>query len=69
LPDGDEFRIGAAQTRRLHARGDELTWWSGLEIVRKSLGRHEIATVQTTAIDCESGNRQRGTVWRIVDKR
>src|SRR2546429_2889133 len=28
---------------------------SGLEIVRKSLGRHEIATVQATAIDQESG--------------
>src|SRR3954452_25273827 len=28
---------------------------SGLEIVRKSLGRHEIATVQTTDIDRESG--------------
>src|SRR5256886_11965446 len=28
---------------------------SGLEIVRKSLGRHEIATVQTTAIDKEAG--------------
>ena len=28
---------------------------SGLEIVRKSLGRHEIATVQTTAIDNEGG--------------
>src|SRR5687768_8481127 len=28
---------------------------SGLEIVRKSLGRHEIATVQTTAIDQEAG--------------
>jgi hypothetical protein len=28
---------------------------SGLDIVRKSLGRHEIATVQTTAIDGESG--------------
>jgi hypothetical protein len=28
---------------------------SGLDIVRKSLGRHEIATVQTTAIDRESG--------------
>src|SRR5258706_7614594 len=28
---------------------------SGLEIVRKSLGQHEIATVQTTAIDKESG--------------
>jgi hypothetical protein len=28
---------------------------SGLEIVRKSLGRHEIATVQTTAIDRDAG--------------
>src|SRR6476661_4608766 len=27
----------------------------GLDIVRKSLGQHEIATVQTTAIDQESG--------------
>src|SRR5271154_4262243 len=28
---------------------------TGLEIVRKALGRHEIATVQTTAIDNEAG--------------
>src|SRR5215207_9066723 len=28
---------------------------SGLDLVRKSLGRHEIATVQTTAIDREAG--------------
>jgi ERF superfamily len=28
---------------------------SGLELVRKCLGRHEIATVQTTAIDRDSG--------------
>jgi ERF superfamily len=28
---------------------------SGLDIVRKVLGRHEIATVQTTAIDAEAG--------------
>ena len=28
---------------------------SGLEIVRKSLGRHEIATVQTTEIDMDAG--------------
>ena len=27
----------------------------GLEIVRKALGQHEIATVQTTAIDREAG--------------
>src|SRR6266446_337156 len=28
---------------------------SGLDIVRKSLGQHEIATVQTTAVDQQSG--------------
>src|SRR5712672_27269 len=28
---------------------------SGLDLVRKSLGRHEIATVQTTSIDQEAG--------------
>ena len=28
---------------------------SGLDIVRKTLGQHEIATVQTTAIDREAG--------------
>src|SRR3981189_214564 len=28
---------------------------SGLDIVRKALGKHEIATVQTTAIDKEAG--------------
>jgi hypothetical protein len=28
---------------------------SGLEIVRKSLGQHEIAAVQTTAIDQSTG--------------
>src|SRR5437773_10268771 len=28
---------------------------SGLDIVRKSLGRHEIATFQTTAIDQDTG--------------
>jgi hypothetical protein len=28
---------------------------SGLDIVRKSLGRHEIATIQTTAIDRDAG--------------
>jgi hypothetical protein len=29
--------------------------WTGLDIVRKALGGHEIATVQTTAIDKEAG--------------
>ena len=31
---------------------------SGLEIVRKTLGQHEIATVQTTAIDQTCRHRQ-----------
>jgi hypothetical protein len=35
---------------------------SGLDIVRKSLGRHEIATVQTTSIDGEAGLIQLTTV-------
>src|SRR5882724_2285150 len=35
---------------------------SGLDIVRKSLGQHEIATVQTTAIDKESGQIQLTTL-------
>jgi hypothetical protein len=35
---------------------------SGLDIVRKALGKHEIATVQTTAIDKNSGLIQLTTV-------
>src|SRR6267143_4170434 len=35
---------------------------SGLDIVRKSLGQHEIATVQTTAIDQPSGKIQLTTL-------
>ena len=35
---------------------------SGLDIVRKSLGQHEIATVQTTAIDKDSGQIQLTTI-------
>src|SRR6202140_4214322 len=40
-------------------QGDRTFWYaslaSGLEIVRKSLGQHEIATVQTTSIDQAAG--------------
>ena len=36
---------------------------SGLEIVRKTLGQHEIATVQTTAIDQTAGIVNLTTVW------
>src|SRR5438552_9682898 len=35
---------------------------SGLDIVRKSLGQHEIATIQTTAIDRPSGQIQLTTL-------
>src|SRR5471030_1627687 len=35
---------------------------SGLDIVRKSLGQHEIATMQTTAIDKDSGQIQLTTL-------
>jgi hypothetical protein len=38
---------------------------SGLEIVRKTLGQHEIATVQTTAIDQTAGISTSRPFWRI----
>jgi len=42
---------------------------SGLEIVRKTLGQHEIATVQTTAIDqavdCQFDDRARAFLGRM----
>jgi hypothetical protein len=49
-----------ATIRSLFPRGSNRTFRyaplsSGLEIVRKSLGRHEIATFQTTAIDQDTG--------------
>ena len=43
----------------LHREGDRTFRYaplsSGLDIVRKGLGRHEIATIQTTAIDKDAG--------------
>ena len=44
-----EGRGGIAQTFRYAPLS------SGLDIVRKTLGQHEIATVQTTAIDQSAG--------------
>ena len=49
-----------ATIRASHPREDNQTFRyaalsSGLDIVRKALGGHEIATVQTTAIDKEAG--------------
>ena len=39
---------------------------SGLDIVRKSLGRHEIATIQATGIDKEAGLLRLTTVLAFV---
>jgi hypothetical protein len=52
---------------------------SGLDILRKTLGQHEIATVQTTAIDQSAGTviftdvqnllgPYRGAKWRGAPK-
>ena len=45
---------------------------SGLDIVRKTLGQHEIATVQTTAIDQDAGHDQSdhgfGPCLRAMDR-
>jgi hypothetical protein len=38
---------------------------SGLDIVRKTLSQHEIATVQTTSIDEAAGIVRLSTVWRM----
>src|SRR5947208_13535214 len=38
---------------------------TGLDLVRKSLGRQEIATVQTTSIDEGAGLIRLTTPWRI----
>src|SRR5580704_18054361 len=56
-----------ATVRQGGASGTEQTFRyaplsSGLEIVRKTLGEHEIATVQTTAIDQGAGIVNRTTV-------
>ena len=50
-----------ATIRASHPRDHDQTFRyaalsSGLDIVRKALGGHEIATVQTTAIDKEAGS-------------
>ena len=39
---------------------------SGLDIVRRALGKHEIATVQTTAIDNEAGLIRLTTLSRTL---
>ncbi len=54
------IRIGRAGDRAATAGGEERTFRyaslaSGLEIVRKTLGKYEIATLQTTAVDASAG--------------
>src|SRR6201987_2149936 len=58
LANPEKSLIGSIETRDRNAperlfRYAPLS--SGLEIVRKTLGQHEIATVQTTAVDQASG--------------
>jgi ERF superfamily protein len=58
LTNPEKSLIGEIEARRgeggaRHFRYAPLS--SGLEIVRKTLGQHEIATLQTTAIDQEAG--------------
>ena len=65
-----------ATIRASHSREDDQTFRyaalsSGLDIVRKALGGHEIATVQTTAIDKEAGlippdHDARPFVWGVA---
>ena len=52
-------RRGAEQTFRYAPLS------SGLDIVRKVLGQHEIATVQTTAIDQAVGLSISRRCWRV----
>jgi hypothetical protein len=42
---------------------------SGLDIVRKNLGRHEIAAIQTTAIDTEAGFTPEGNLAALILKK
>src|SRR5271169_837471 len=58
LENPEKILIGSIETRDRNAPERLFRYASlasGLEIVRKTLGQHEIATVQTTAIDQASG--------------
>src|ERR1700721_1440636 len=54
------IRVGQGEATERSFRYASLS--SGLDIVRKTLGQHEIATVQTTAIDQTSGTVNLTTV-------
>jgi hypothetical protein len=58
LTNPDKSLIGTIEPRRGEGGARQFRYAplsSGLEIVRKTLGQHEIATVQTTAIDQAAG--------------
>jgi hypothetical protein len=58
LTNPEKSLIGTIEPRRGEGGAQQFRYAplsSGLEIVRKTLGQHEIATVQTTAIDQTSG--------------
>jgi hypothetical protein len=65
LANPEKSLIGSIETKDRNAPERQFRYASlasGLEIVRKTLGQHEIATVQTTAIDQTSGNVNLTTV-------
>ena len=58
LTNPEKSLIGTIEPRRGEGGARQFRYAplsSGLEIVRKTLGQHEIATVQTTAIDQVAG--------------
>jgi ERF superfamily len=58
LTNPEKSLIGAIEPQRGHGGARQFRYAplsSGLDIVRKTLGQHEIATVQTTAIDHVAG--------------
>ncbi len=58
LTNPEKSQIGTIEPRRGEGGARQFRYAplsSGLEIVRKTLGQHEIATVQTTAIDQAAG--------------
>ena len=65
LENPEKILIGSIETRDRNAPERLFRYASlasGLEIVRKTLGQHEIATIQTTAIDEATGNVNLTTV-------
>ena len=58
------LRTGGSQGPHRDFRYASLS--SGLDIVRKTLGRHEIAMVQTTEVDAKANMVNLTTCWRIL---